>query len=44
MSLKETMESVVDGNKIITFKVLEGEVTKHFKIDLQVPLASKSKR
>ena len=32
MSLKETVESVDDENKIIIFKVLEGEITKHFKI------------
>ena len=32
MSLKEIVESVDDENKMITFKVLEREITKHFKI------------
>ncbi|KAJ9708437.1 hypothetical protein PVL29_000465 [Vitis rotundifolia] len=31
MSLKETVESVDDENKLITFKVLDGEIMNHFK-------------
>lgn len=31
MSLKETVESVDDENKSITFKVVDGEIMNHFK-------------